>query len=214
MTIYLLLYLVNTSYYQITSAIATGDPHLVTLDGLRYTFNGKGEFILVETSEGDFTLQGRMEQVVDDNGINAPGTVFTAVVAKQVDINSIASTSITVEFQVLPSGFLDILVNQERVVFTDTLDQVFNLVTISDLENETFSAVFVNGVIIKVSANNGFIAMLSVSLPAQFYRQTRGLLGTFDDNIANDLIPNGGAVPLPPDSSPEDIHNLFGISCE
>ena len=41
-----------------------GDPHIVTLDGYQYTFNGKGEFILVETLDGSFTLQGRMTEPV------------------------------------------------------------------------------------------------------------------------------------------------------
>ena len=37
-----------------------GDPHLLTLDGHQYTFNGRGEFILIETRDDRFTLQGRM----------------------------------------------------------------------------------------------------------------------------------------------------------
>ena len=38
--------------YSSTLARTRGDPHLVTLDGHKYTFNGRGEFTLTETSDG------------------------------------------------------------------------------------------------------------------------------------------------------------------
>ena len=62
-----------------------GDPHLVTLDGYKYTFNGKGEFILVETTDEGFILQGRMVEQPRSNDSNqtiSGGTVFGAFVAK------------------------------------------------------------------------------------------------------------------------------------
>ena len=42
-----------------------GDPHLYTFDGLPYTFNGKGEFVLVRanTPRVKVDVQGRFEQV-------------------------------------------------------------------------------------------------------------------------------------------------------
>ena len=83
-----------------------GDPHIVTLDGHKYTFNGKGEFTLVETHDDSFTLQGRMEQAVGGNG-TATGTVFTSIVAQQVE----GGVERRVEFQVNQQGDLDVLVN-------------------------------------------------------------------------------------------------------
>ena len=97
-----------------------GDPHLVTLDGHRYTFNGKGEFTLVETHDNSITVQGRMEQAVDSTGNTAPGTVFTSIVAHQA-----GDVERTVEFQVNQGGGLDILVDQERVNFTDLQERNF-----------------------------------------------------------------------------------------
>ena len=35
----------------------------MTLDLHKYTFNGKGEFVLIETNDESFTLQGRMIEV-------------------------------------------------------------------------------------------------------------------------------------------------------
>jgi len=45
-----------------------GDPHFTTLDGLDYTFNGVGEFILLKDTNNTFMAQVRMEQLKDDNG--------------------------------------------------------------------------------------------------------------------------------------------------
>ena len=44
-----------------------GDPHFYTFDGKEYTFNGKGEFVLVRADSPRVKLdvQGRFEQVLD-----------------------------------------------------------------------------------------------------------------------------------------------------
>ena len=62
-----------------------GDPHFHTLDGFQYTFNGLGEYTLVETIHGNFTLQGRTAKALDANGAEMDATVFSAFAAKDVD---------------------------------------------------------------------------------------------------------------------------------
>ena len=104
----------------VSSACVYGDPHLVTLDDHKYTFNGKGEFILVETHDNSITLQGRMEQATDSSGNTAPGTVFTSIVVHQA-----GDAARTVEFQVNGQGGLDILVDQEKVDFSNLQEQCF-----------------------------------------------------------------------------------------
>ena len=49
-----------------------GDPHITTLDGYQYTFNGWGEYILLKV-EDQFELQGRTSPF---NNTNA--TMFSA----------------------------------------------------------------------------------------------------------------------------------------
>ena len=45
------------------TAFCTGDPHLTNLDGAKFTFNGWGEYILLElvTDDTTFWIQARMQ---------------------------------------------------------------------------------------------------------------------------------------------------------
>ena len=187
-------------------AFARGDPHLVTLDGLRYTFNGRGEYTLIETTGDMFTLQGRMTLA---NGINdsaVAATVFSALVAKE-------NGSDTVQFEVDENSTLIAIVSSELVVF-DLKEQDFEKVTVQQLGDNSIEALFASGAYIVVRAENGFISALQVILPEIFSGQVQGLLGTYNGDTSDDLLPQFGDRSLPPDSSMEDIHNKFGLTCE
>ncbi|KAK2149527.1 hypothetical protein NP493_2972g00009 [Ridgeia piscesae] len=66
-----------------------GDPHIRTLDGFGYTFNGLGEYTLVETTHDNFTLQGRTAKARDANGTETDATVFSAFAARDVDSDTV-----------------------------------------------------------------------------------------------------------------------------
>ena len=188
-----------------------GDPHIVTLDGFKYTFNGKGEFTLIETVDNSFTLQGRMVEATDPDGNLVPATVFTAIVGKQDD-------SDTVQFELSRRG-VDALVNGERVEFGDLPEQDFNNVTVTDRGNNTLSATFSSGVDLEVTEENQILSVLIVSLPNSFQGTTLGLMGPFNGNISDDLLPRASVgqsdpQPLPINSSLQQIHQLFGVTCE
>ena len=54
-----------------------GDPHIITSDGLGYTFNGAGEYLFTNITETDgnvTTIQARTERVVLDDGSKWPPT--------------------------------------------------------------------------------------------------------------------------------------------
>ena len=61
-----------------------GDPHIYTFDGMPYTFNGKGEFVLVRANSPRVKLdvQGRFEQVEDSPYGEVFASHLTAVAAK------------------------------------------------------------------------------------------------------------------------------------
>ena len=183
-----------------------GDPHLVTLDGYKYTFNGKGEFTLVEHADKIFTLQARMAEAENSDGLPARATVFSAVAAKQHDSDK-------VEFKRSRRG-LDALVNGVMVDFENLPRQDFNSVTLSDLGNHTLSALFSSGAYVEAKLENGIISVLLVSLPDSFYNATYGLMGVFNKDITDDLMIRNSTQYLPLNASNEDIHRQFGLSCK
>jgi len=66
----------------VLSGASFGDPHIITFDGVEYTFNGFGEYTVVSVNS-QFVLQGRMQPLNDDHNGKSPATVFTAFAMKQ-----------------------------------------------------------------------------------------------------------------------------------
>ena len=191
-----------------TTACVYGDPHIITLDGLKYTFNGKGEFILIDDVANRFTLQGRMIQAISSNQTLSRGTVFSTVVAKQ-------NNSDAVQFEINEDGVtLDVLVDGNFITFDDLYEQIFDNVILTDLENNTIGAIFSSGAYIEAKADNGIISVLIVSLPDSFKGTTRGLMGIYNNDTSDDLTARGTTFSVPVDSSLEEIHYQFGISCK
>ena len=184
-----------------------GDPHILTHDGHKYTFNGKGEFILIQTADDSFSVQARMVPANNTLGGDSLGTVFTAIVSQERD-------SDRVQFEVVDDEII-VLVNGEEIDFSIIKEQEFSNVTIYDLENSTFSASFSTGAYIEASEENGFFSLLIVSLPETFKeKKISGLMGSFNGEILDDLLPNEGTVPLSLNSTIQEIHEKFGLTCE
>jgi hypothetical protein len=66
------------------SAWFWGDPHINTLDGGQYTFNGYGEYTMMKINFNGttFNLQARTELATRPNGTTINATIFSAFVAK------------------------------------------------------------------------------------------------------------------------------------
>ena len=199
--------------HSILTACVYGDPHIVTLDGFKYTFNGAGEYVLIATPSDQFSLQGRME-VPTGLSIEGPirATVFTAVAAKE-------AWSDTVQMQLTSDRqSLEMLVNGELVDFEELPEQELNNVTVADRGNDALSARFSSGVYVEVRERNGILSTLLVSLSPAYRGQTTGLMGNFNGDTLDDLAPrpatNEVPPPIPLNSSLDDIHNMFGVTCE
>ena len=59
-------------YYISIIVTGFGDPHIITVDGLSYTFNGLGEFLLIDAQSqnerDNFVMQGRTVQTLNSDG--------------------------------------------------------------------------------------------------------------------------------------------------
>lgn len=184
-----------------------GDPHIVTLDAHKYTFNGKGEFTLIKTQDDIFSLQGRMVEAENSDGEASAATVFSALVGKEAN-------SDTVQIELTSTGLVA-LVNSEEITFGDNQDVLeFQNVSVRKHSMETMSASFANGAYFEVTEENEIISVMLVSLPVVFRGMTSGLMGNFNGNISDDLIPKDGEEPIPLDSSLQVIHEQFGITCK
>lgn len=184
-----------------------GDPHLVTLDGFKYTFNGHGEFTIIETTNSSlFTLQGRMVPILKSNGEFADATIFSALVARQED-------SDTLQFELSRRG-LDVLINGDLVQFGDLNERQFHNVRVNSLGYSTYSATFTSGVYIKVKETNAIISLVNIVLPSNFRGRTEGLLGNYNGNPTDDLQPKSSNVPISVNSTIQELHMTFGITCK
>ena len=161
----------------------------------------------METTDDSFAFQGRLEQAVDVNGSMIQATVFTAIVAR-------TNTSDVVQMEVTNGSAIEVRLNRELIDLSSLSSQRFSGVTILRQPNNTYRAMFEGGYFIEAREENGFLSFIQVSLPEEARGRTRGLLGNFNGNASDDLIPRSATDPIPADSTLEEIHNQFGVSCE
>ena len=73
-----------------------GDPHILTLDGLLYTFNGFGEYILIDTE--NFILQGRTIQAQNIDGDLINATIWGAFAMQgKMDLLAVVNGSVVTQ---------------------------------------------------------------------------------------------------------------------
>ncbi|XP_045668551.1 LOW QUALITY PROTEIN: mucin-4 [Ursus americanus] len=188
-----------------------GDPHITTLDGANFTFNGLGDFQLVRAWDGNssFLLQGRTAQTG-----SAQATNFIAFAAKY-DTNSLSP--ITVRWLLEPNDTIHVQVNNQTVAFEINREdpegrEIFNTTGIIMARNGSLvSATFDGTVTISVIALSN-ILHASCGLPEEYRNRTEGLLGVWNDNPDDDFrMPNGSAIPS---NSTEELLFQYGMTWE
>nr|XP_030715125.1 LOW QUALITY PROTEIN: mucin-4 [Globicephala melas] len=188
-----------------------GDPHITTLDGANYTFNGLGDFLLVRTQDrnSSFLLQGRTAQTG-----SAQATNFIAFAA---EYSSSSLDPITVQWLLAPSDTIHVRLNNQTVTFDTNREgakgqEMFNTSGVVMTRNgSTVSANFDGAVTISVIAMSN-ILHASCSLPEEYQNHTEGLMGFWNGNPDDDFrMPNGST--LPPGSSEEMLFH-YGMAWE
>ncbi|XP_052809635.1 fibrillin-1-like, partial [Mya arenaria] len=177
-------------------AVSWGDPHILTLDGKRYIFNGLGEYTLLTYKHGgeEFSLQARTERAIKANGQLSDATLFSVFAAFD-SYNS----SVHVEVNNDNEGFLaivnkidvtqDIQKKNSSHLFSDSKHMFVKKYTSetkttdASIEVSFLSA----GVTLNITARNGMLS-LSTIVKTALHGRVRGLLGNFDGNPDNDFI--------------------------
>ncbi|XP_011892036.1 PREDICTED: mucin-4 isoform X2 [Cercocebus atys] len=186
-----------------------GDPHITTLDGVNYTFNGLGDFLLVGAQDGNssFLLQGRTAQTG-----SAQATNFIAFAAQY---RSGSLDPVTVQWLLEPHDGIHVLLDNQTVTFEPGHGDGGGQETV----NATGVLLSRNGSVVSASFDGwaavSVIALsdilhASASLPPECQNRTEGLLGVWNNNPEDDFrMPNGSTVP--PGSSEETLFH-YGMT--
>ncbi|KAK1159962.1 sushi domain-containing protein 2-like isoform X1 [Acipenser oxyrinchus oxyrinchus] len=181
--------------------VVFGDPHFITLDGSTYTFNGKGEYYLLNTTYKALTVQVRTEPVSLENGSLAKATRLSAVAMQES-----GSDVIEVRTTRLPDH-LEVLRNQQVLSFSEQSWMDLKGVFLYSSVRGNVSVMFPSGAGVEVRGRGGLMTV-SVLLPEEFLNHTSGLLGSMNNDPQDDFMFKNGSV-LFRDSSPEDLF-VFG----
>ncbi|KAH9509835.1 hypothetical protein Btru_045371 [Bulinus truncatus] len=154
--------------YQVTfvTPSALGDPHITTLDGLTYSMNGWGEYILLDVPKENCMLQARTGRVESKSGQILNATVFIAFAAKQSKESS---------FQV------------ELALTNTTITR--------EMKNNktTVKAIFSCGFAMEVQLGIKSLDIL-MQVDQVLKYKTKGLLGNYSDDIKDDFQLSNGTV--------------------
>ena len=191
--------------FHVHLAILFGDPHIITLDGFQYTYNGAGEYVILDALSGEFLLQARTEPAERLDGGSPVGTAFTAFAIRM-------GNSDVVEIRRSTFRGLIVLVNGDRLSLLQETELSFRNVTVSSLGNSTALVSFEGGLTVQVQNRNDFLLIQIASLPATYRDNTKGLLGVWNGNPSDDLQRPDGTV-LFPNSTNREIHESFGELC-
>lgn len=156
----------------------------------------------METSDQTFSLQGRMIEPI--NSTNSTGTSFVALAMKLY-------SSPTIQLEIIEDKIV-VFVNGEELDFAGLAEQQIGNVTVERKGNETFVVRFTNGISVHASNRNLILTNILVTLPEDL--STKGLLGQFNHDPSDDLLPWNSTLPLPLNSALEEIHYQFGLSCK
>ncbi|XP_069068700.1 mucin-4-like [Pleurodeles waltl] len=179
-------------YRPLAPAWMYGDPHITTLDAHSYTFNGLGDYIVLNAtgSTSSFILQGRTTQT----GM-AMATNFNAFASQY----SSSTTNIQMEW-FLQNDTLKVKLNNQSVAFFYSNDMDADVCNDTGIflikGRNSVTATFDGELSVSISASFGILSAIT-SLPDQYMNRTRGLLGVWNSDTTDDFtMPNGTTISI------------------
>ncbi|XP_073481569.1 sushi domain-containing protein 2 [Aquarana catesbeiana] len=180
-------------------ASSFGDPHFITSDGSNFTFKGRGEYILIESTNHLLKIQGRTQAARFENGSFTSVTGFSSVAMQE-------KSSDLIEVRLAEdSKTLEVLLNQE-VLHLDRTWLDLKGVFLFAGSNQSITAMFSSGAGVEVRGEGGFIS-INALLPHEFINQTQGLMGNMNNDPTDDFTFRNGTR-LPTNANPEEFFQL------
>ncbi|RDD39428.1 Mucin-like protein, partial [Trichoplax sp. H2] len=183
-----------------------GDPHVETLDGKKYSFNGVGEYTLIRSENNYFTFQGRTKRPFIANTTKlAKATIYTSFAMSKND-------SDTVEVKLNEnSNTIAIIINKNSTYndshLTNGTVLSFNNIEISK-SSTTYIISFTSGISAEIQAVTETL-VASVVTSSSLLGITKGLLGTYNGNVTDDFLrPDGTYLSI--NATDEEIYHQFG----
>ncbi|NXR95280.1 SUSD2 protein, partial [Hypocryptadius cinnamomeus] len=160
------------------AASAFGDPHFFTFDGLNFTFNGLGEYTLVESDRTFLRVQGRTQQAYFSNGkLGAWRRSYNReVLTREKERKTVTTASGDSSSQ--PCSDIDIS------LFCPLPLIVIGLFLYST-PDQNITVMFSSGSGVEIRGSGGFLT-LTVLLPEEFKNHTWGLFGVMNGNPEDD----------------------------
>ncbi|RUS82424.1 hypothetical protein EGW08_009812 [Elysia chlorotica] len=194
---------------------AMGDPHISTLDSKSYTFNGKGEYILLQVDSLDFSLQARTDQALSSQGNSTSATVFVAFAAKEG-----TSSKFQVELDDDRTGMI-ITANDNDIsaAFYRESNYTFETDELTVERQERNSSTVVSAAFPSNIALEVYVGMknleFTVTVPTSLKGKTSGMMGNYNDDSSDDFIlPDGTQLTNDQTNTERKIFENFGREWE
>ncbi|HIK12189.1 MAG TPA: FG-GAP repeat protein [Oscillatoriaceae cyanobacterium M33_DOE_052] len=137
---------------------STGDPHLVTLDGLRYDFQSAGEFILLKSTSGDLEVQVRQKPINDSVSVNT--AVATKIDDKRVAFYLNENQPLLIDGQptnITEGSYINVgsgRIYREGTTYTVVLNSAGEQLVVSNVDVNIFLAEGREGKVFGLGGNN------------------------------------------------------------
>lgn len=195
------------------------------MDNQNFTFNGVGEYVLLDTPTAlGFKVQARLQPFSS----NITGTVISAIGVKLGSLPTVQVSAENGQLRLhvggdryeLSTSDSPLIVGASGVVSTDLTGGLPGGAMETDDEQVSVRMEDPAGIVvstgqaasISVSLQAGFLG-ISVSLPEGFVGVTSGLLGNFNGDPDDDFMVRNGDVVMA-SSSEREIYTQFGLQCK
>ncbi|XP_033643557.1 uncharacterized protein LOC117303459 isoform X5 [Asterias rubens] len=169
-----------------------GDPHIMTLDSVGYTFNGLGEFTMLivddQPTNGQkmFELQIRTKRALNTETQQLTDATYLSGFAAEI----VGGERIEIKANAAADGLIT-KVNGEVIVPTTEGVMIGNL-TVTLEENPMKVAVsYIENIGFAVGINNSFCD-ITFRIDDEYKTRTKGLMGLWDDDTTNDALRRDG----------------------